>query len=279
MIRTISGLCGVWVILLFTGVGAETARGEVEFIGRIVISAEQLDLADRQSGAGTSFRLGGFGAIDYTGSDNRYILMPDRGPDDGNSEFNCRFQEAEILVTPGANPPVSIRWISTRLLRDEAGQTLVGTAASIDAQRADGGRRFDPEGARVLGERIFASDEYGPQIVEFDRTGRRQRTFGLPDYFRIEHSSANRVEELQKNTRGRIPNRGLESLALSTDGKRLYGLMQSALIQDASPGEMGRLYGRHTRIVEVDLNTGDTRQFAYPLADVRNGVSELVATE
>ena len=268
---------GIGLFLLALGVFAQPASAEVKFVGRVSVPADTLDLAEPSGEARNAFRLGGFGAFEYLGQGNQYLLVPDRGPDDGVNEFTCRMQTAEILVAPQADPPVTIRWLSTRLLRDEAGQRLVGSANVFDTGRPDGGRRFDPEGARVIGSRIFLSDEYGPTLAEFDASGRRQRIFTLPAYFGIRKPSAVRGEENLLNKVGRISNRGMESLAVSPDGLKLYGALQSALIQDAIPGDMGRLYGRHTRIIEIDLSTGGQRQFAYPLADVKNGVSEILA--
>jgi hypothetical protein len=67
----------------------------------------------------------------------------------------------------------------------------------------------------------------------------------------------------------------MEGLAISPDGKTLFGFMQSPLIQDGGDG------GRANRIVAVDVKTGATSQYAYDnyLADKSKAYnsSELLA--
>lgn len=256
---------------------ARSVLAEVTLVGKVVFAGSTADPHADSLPSAVRHRLGGFGAIDYTGNGNRYVLLPDRGPDDGNSTFHCRIHEVELVVAPRAREPVSLRWLGTRLLRDEQRVDLVGSSAAFDVTRPDGGLRFDAEGVRVLGDRTFVSDEYGPHLVEFDATGVRRRLFTIPSYYRIKTPKAALPEEIASNAVGRISNRGFESLAITPDGQRMVAVTQSPLIQDAEPGEMGRLYGRHCRILEIELSTGRTRQFAYPLADVRNGVSDILA--
>jgi hypothetical protein len=49
----------------------------------------------------------------------------------------------------------------------------------------------------------------------------------------------------------------MEGLAITPDGKTLYGFVQSPLIQDGGDG------GRANRIVAIDVNTGAVKQYAY----------------
>jgi hypothetical protein len=62
--------------------------------------------------------------------------------------------------------------------------------------------RLDPEGIRVSrdGESVFISDEYGPYVYQFDRvTGRRLKTFTLPNTFAVTHLSSVGAEEISGN--------------------------------------------------------------------------------
>ena len=141
--------------------------------------------------------------------------------------------------------------------------------------------RLDPESVRVSddGERIFVSDEYGPFVYEFSRaTGQRLRTFALPSEFAVAHSSPQGNVEIDGNTSGRVANKGMEGLAISPDGKTLFGAMQSPLIQD------GGTDGRFTRIVTIDIRTGAVVQHAYELTNIGTAakpkyptISEVVA--
>jgi len=133
---------------------------------------------------------------------------------------------------------------------------------SIDALDA----RFDPESIRVSndGASVFISDEYGPYIYRFNRkTGQRTLVVPVPDSFAISKLRANGDDEIAANTDGgRISNKGMEGLAISPDGNTLYGVMQSPLAQD------GGTNGGYTRILKIDLITGATAQYAYPLTNI-----------
>ncbi len=125
--------------------------------------------------------------------------------------------------------------------------------------------RLDPESIRVSGDgrRMFVSDEYGPHVYEFDRwTGERVRSFALPTEFAVPMQSPQGDVEISGNTVGRVANKGMEGLAISPDGRTLIGAMQSPLIQD------GGTDGQFTRIVTIELRTGRTRQYAYPLTNI-----------
>ena len=120
--------------------------------------------------------------------------------------------------------------------------------------------RLDPEGIRVSndGKSVFISDEYGPYVYQFDRaTGQRLRTYGLPDSFAVSKPSSSGATEISGNTTGRVANKGMEGLAISPDGKTLFGFMQSPLAQDGGDG------GRYNRIVKIDVATGAVSQFAF----------------
>jgi hypothetical protein len=69
----------------------------------------------------------------------------------------------------------------------------------------------------------------------------------------------------------------MEGLAISPDGKKLYGIMQSALLQDGALDAANSRVGLNNRIVEIDVEDGAIREFVYPLDDRSNGVSEIVA--
>lgn len=125
--------------------------------------------------------------------------------------------------------------------------------------------RLDPESIRVSndGEHVYISDEYGPFIYRFDRrTGRRTDVVTVPDSFAVATPNSIGDTEIGQNTSGRVANKGMEGLAISPDGKTLFGVMQSPLLQD------GGTNARFTRIVRIDLRSGKTQQFAYPLTNI-----------
>lgn len=122
--------------------------------------------------------------------------------------------------------------------------------------------RLDPEGIRVSndGKSVFISDEYGPYVYQFDRTtGQRLRTYSLPNSFAVANLSASGAAEISGNTSGRVANKGMEGLAISPDGKTLFGFMQSPLIQDGGDNKGSFL----NRIVKIDVATGAVGQYAF----------------
>lgn len=141
--------------------------------------------------------------------------------------------------------------------------------------------RLDPESIRASadGASVYISDEYGPYIYEFDRaSGKRKRTFSIPDAFAVSNQSPRAAVEISTNTSGRVASRGMEGLAITPDGQTLVGAMQSPLLQD------GGTAGRFTRIVTVAVTDGASKQFAYELTNVGTDlkpkyttVSEIVA--
>ena len=130
-------------------------------------------------------------------------------------------------------PNIRTTLLDTVFLKGHGNQDLVGSSSDFDA-------RFDPEGAAVSGRgSFFISDEYGPAILEFNRQGHLLRRIAVPAKFLIANPSGDVIPTATSlelypslNTSGRQANRGMEGLAISPDGRYLFGLMQNALIQD-----------------------------------------------
>lgn len=231
--------------------------------------------------------VGGFGsALTYTGYYDVFLAAPDRGPFDGltNVSYRDRVYFFRIrTLTHAPFPNIKVELLETRLLKNQYDQPLVGAAGSLgfSFDSAFPSLRFDPEGIRVgPNGTFFISDEYGPYIFEFDRLGRLLRRIAVPSKFLIANPSADPNLELLGNTAGRQANRGMEGLAISPDGTTLYGIMQNALIQDngLNPGTTDR-FGLNTRILQINLLTGETHEYVYVLDAINRGqgVSEILA--
>lgn len=262
------------VLLVLTMIAA--ARGEVALLGVGQTPADAIDLSGLNEVLedGTPHnRLGAFGsAIDHTGIGARYIAVADRGPADGATRYRCRFHEFEITLPPGQPGPVSIKLARTVMLTNEDGRPLTGIASAFAPDNSERGLRFDPEGVRVGPQgTLFISDEYGPLVAEFGLDGRRRRTLGTPPGFSIARPHADKRRETADNTVGRVVNRGFEGLALTPDGKALFALLQSPLLQD------GGRTGVHVRMVRFDLPTNTTAQFIYALDGPALGLNEILA--
>ena len=161
---------------------------------------------------------------------------------------------------------------------------FTGRSDNFDARQNSGDAndaRFDTEGIRLSndGLRVYISDEYGPYVYEFDRlTGVRLRSFQLPSSFYVTNLSPIGANEISGNTTGRTANKGMEGLAITPDGTTLVGIMQTALIQDASEATKANpAPGNLLRIVTIDILSGRvTHQYAYLLTN-GSGVSEICA--
>src|SRR5262249_34154176 len=116
---------------------------------------------------------------------------------------------------------------------------------------ADG---VDTEGLAMGPDGTFwISDEYGPHILHVDTTGRtieRINPFG----------SGTGGRKLPLALAKRRPNRGMEGLALTPDGKTLVGIMQSPL--DNPTPTIGRA-SNVNRIVTFDIGSGETHEYVY----------------
>jgi len=156
-------------------------------------------------------RLGGLSAIEYSGANDLYYVLSDRGPGDGSARFTCRFHTIELKVPQGSGGAVTARLVGTTLLTAADGKPYIGIASAFDPHGPDGNHRLDPEAIRrgPTGS-LFISDEYGPYVIEFDSSGHELRSLKVPARYRIAHTAATKEEEIARNTSGRISNAGFE---------------------------------------------------------------------
>jgi predicted aconitase with swiveling domain len=121
---------------------------------------------------------------------------------------------------------------------------------------------FDPEGLVAMADGTFwVSDEYGPYIVHFDATGKEISR--LNPYSTA--TSGNDVA-LPGELKKRKPNKGMEGLTLTPDGKYLVGIMQSSLDKNGTAA-VASAKGAVTRVVKVSLAdpTNDVHEYLYSL--------------
>jgi len=145
------------------------------------------------------------------------------------------------------------------------GETAVGPNATPLVLDPDG---IDSEGLAFATDGSFwVSDEYGPHIVHFDATGRtieRINPFGAG-------TGGRRIPAVLSKRR---PNRGMEGLTITPDGKTLVGMMQSPL--DNPTSAIGR-QSNALRILTFDIASGETKQYVYLTEAVGLLVSEIAA--
>jgi hypothetical protein len=262
------------------------ATAEIKLLAEGEISATALDQSHLsgllEDGETPKAQEGGFGgAIAYSGHEHLYYAVPDRGPGAGETSYIERLYALDIRLNKTDKGFQLVPRISaTHLLKDQSGRFMTGDASAFDNVNSESSRRRDSEAVRVSssGTSVFIADEYGPFVEEFDiATGKLMRNVPIPNKFHIDFPSKYIREELNKNLVGRQSNRGLESLAITPGGDRLVAMIQDPLIQDCNHDADRKLVGHHNRILDIDLKSGNVKEYVYPLEDPKNGVSEILA--
>ncbi len=228
---------------------------------------------DLSSGFGVGVngnRLGGFGS-DLVHRGNEYFGLTDRGPGGGLLSYAPRVQVFG-LKTDAANGAISNFGLTRTIVFTQADGTTPFNGLNpqlLNNDKSQLGASIDPEGLAIRANGNFlVSDEYGPSLYEFDPTGRFIRSYAPPaNLIPTEAGGArNYVDGRPTITSGRQDNRGFEGLTLSNDGTKAYAVLQDPLVNEGSGGDGRR--GRFVRLVEFDLATGNTKQFAYQLESI-----------
>ncbi|WP_084650820.1 esterase-like activity of phytase family protein [Runella zeae] len=236
---------------------------------------------------GTVLYNGGFGSalVRDLKDPSVFYLMTDRGPNAAGVAANSIiFGKTDFTPQIGKFRLVGNQLVleQTILFKNAAGQLLNGlpnpsgqgstgeTAIDLNgnpiAPSADG---IDSEGLVLAADGTFwVSDEYGPHIVHFDASGKtieRINPFGTGTGGRT----------LPKVLARRRPNRGMEGLTITPDGKTLVGLMQSPLYNPSSSAVSGSVV---LRVVTFEIATGATKQYVYLMENASlTGCSEIAA--
>ena len=251
--------------------------------------AEATDPKILATANGVNLYNGGFGssmAQDPT-DPSIFYLMTDRGPNVTGTIAN-----SIVLATPDFHPQIGkFRLKGTQLilesvttLKNAQGVALTGLPnpanvgatgesaydlnGNVLAPSADG---VDSEGFTLAPDGSFwVSDEYGPHIIHFDRNGKtieRINPFG----------SGTGGRKLPLVLAKRRPNRGMEGLTMTPDGKTLVGIMQFPLYNPTSAAIAGSLA---IRILTFDIGSGKTKQFVYMMENAGlQAVSEITAID
>ncbi|MBD1365483.1 esterase-like activity of phytase family protein [Mucilaginibacter sp. ZT4R22] len=237
--------------------------------------------------AGVKVYNGGFGsAVAADPNDPAvFYLLTDRGPNVAGTIAN-----SIIIGKPDFTPAIGkfrlkdgkLILEATINLKNAAGANLNGLPnpagsgatgeipydlnGALLTPSADG---LDSEGLVLASDGSFwVSDEYGPHIVHFDASGK----------------TLERINPFGTGTGGRTlplvfakrrPNRGMEGLTITPDGKTLVGIMQSPMYNPVKASATGSVV---LRILTFDIATGATKQYIYLMEDAGlTGCSEIMA--
>lgn len=221
------------------------------------------------------FRTGAPGSFTYGG--NLYAL-PDRGFGDGAEDYHPRVQALALAITPapttgGGLPQNQIVMSNSATLlftyTDASGTNFFTGFNADDASngafpqstagsKGQGRRSLDGEGiVRTRDGGYWISDEYGPMILRFDSNGLLQASLPIPASLQPRQGGTNIFQAASTvNTSGRRPNRGMEGLSITPDGRRLFAMLQSPNIQDGGANNLSQ----NTRLLVYDIEAGSPNQ-------------------
>ena len=231
------------------------------------------DALDLSSGTQAERRLGYFSDIYYDPARKQWWGLSDRGPGGGVLPYDTRVQRFEVDIS--ALGAISNFRVVQTVKFMQGTQPFNGLAPNPVSVL---GRAFDPEGIVIHPKsgNFLVSDEYGPSLYEFDRTGQFIRAFTTPAGL-VPRNGTTSVANFASdtgNTAGKRTNRGFEGLAISADGAFAYAMLQSATLNEGGGN------GIYNRIVKFDVTTGNAvAQYAYAMerADQGQGISALVS--
>ncbi|BCU78752.1 esterase-like activity of phytase family protein [Luteolibacter sp. LG18] len=223
----------------------------------------------------------------------RFNFLPDRGYNSGSifSNYAARINAFDFTFTPytatattTAQNQIALSFAgSTRFTYDHDGNagtapvfttglnadsktTLFGTtvpSVSGTSTQSDGSvsnrLTLDSEGL-ILDRRPdktgsgWVGDEYGAYIYHFNAAKQIDGQVQLPAVL-VPHTPVGTINFNGTPNNGRRDNQGMEGIAQSPDGSRLFGLMQSATIQDSGSGNQGR---SNARLLVYDVSSSAT---------------------
>ena len=257
---------------LALGLFASVSDAAPIFVNGLVLDATTLDAA-----GGTSVndgRLGFFSDIYYDPKQGDWYALSDRGPGGGTLDYEVRVHRFTLDVDRVTGAISNFQVQRTFIFRKGA-QAFNGFAPEVGGPL---GNAFDPEGfvLHPITTKFIVSDEYGPSVYEFARSGQFLRAYETPANLLPRNPSTGVVNFASDvgNSAGKRTNRGFEGLAISPDGQFVYAMLQSAMLDE------GGADGVFNRIVKYSASTGrPVGQYAYRMegASQGRGISALVA--
>ena len=242
------------------------------FVNGLTLSGDALDLSGGSSA--NDGRVGYFSDIYYDPNRGEWWGLSDRGPGGGTLSYDTRVQRFTLDVDPHSGAISNFRIVKT--VKFSNGSLPMNGFAPNPTNVL--GNAQDPEGFVVNPKNgnFLVSDEYGPSLREYNRSGQLLRTFTTPANI-IPRNAGSGMPNFAGDTgnnAGKRTNRGFEGLAISPDGKSAYAMLQSAMLDEGGGS------GKVSRIVKFDIATGlAVAQYAYEMkrSGQGQGISALVA--
>ena len=190
--------------------------------------------------AGLDFQgtvVGGLSSITYDAARDRYYALSDAQP--GPAQGQARFYTLTVDTSDGALDAGDVEVVAVTLLTDAAGVPL--QAGTVDPE----GLTLTTQDTLIMTSEGFstATAEVSPFVREFSLAGRQLREIDLPAYVDPDFGTA-----------GVRQNLGLESAAITPDGRRLVTGFENALVQDGPASTLATT--SPSRLLDVELATG-----------------------
>lgn len=270
--RSLSYVMIAMAVSLICAATAPAVSAAPEFVNGLALDGA---LLDRSGGTDANTgRVGYFSDLYYDAQRKQWYGLSDRGPGGGSLDYQTRVQRFRLKVDKKTGVISDFKIRETIIFTDEFGNPMNGLASSPTNVL---GHAFDPEGFVIdpHTRHFYVSDEYGPSLYEFNKNGKRVRSFVTPANLipRDAAGMPNFASDVG-NTKGKRTNRGFEGLAISPDGAHVYAMLQSAMLDEGGSG------GLCNRIVKFSTGTGTAvAQYAYQMegSSQGRGISALFA--
>jgi hypothetical protein len=212
-----------------------------------------------------------------TDAPGEFWMISDRGP---NGQIRVDGKNRRTFWIPEFNPAIvkvklngsEIRILETIPILGQSGKPVTGlsnikdfdeTPYEYSAQKElpfniNG---IDTEGlVRTRAGDFWVSEEYSPSLLHIDRTGKIIKRY-VPEGLKLSGTDYPIAATLPEIYGKRKINRGFEGLALSSDEKTLYLLLQSPLLNPDRPAGDS---SRNTRLLLFDVQSEKvTAEYAY----------------
>ncbi len=199
--------------------------------------------------------------------------LPDRGRNDPGAglfyDYPARLQKLQLHIAAGKDGTAGV--VSLQLdgglpLRDFDGQPFTGADPGNASEVRQGIRLPVPHAGTGAGRismdaeslqftadgHFYVGDEYAAHVYYFSPDGQLQGVLVPPPAVQPMRDGQADFGSLQPPQSGRRNNQGVEGMALSPDGTRLFVALQSALVQDSgNGGAEGRI---NTRLLVYDVS-------------------------
>ncbi|WP_159712917.1 esterase-like activity of phytase family protein [Geminicoccus flavidas] len=218
----------------------------------------------------------GFSGIRSLGGD-RFLVLTDNGfgAKANSADALLMFHELQADWASGR-----VRRVRTTFLHDPDRVVPFRIATETTAERYLTGADFDPESIQSVGDRYWIGEEFGPYLLEVDRTGRVLRVVEtLVDGRTVR--SADHPSVLMPPAPGPVAfevrrSKGFEGMAQSPDGAFLYPLLEGPLLD--KEGRPETVDGKEAlRILEFDTAQGvwSGRSWFYPLEEDGHAIGDF----